>query len=138
MPTAPRTSKVLSTITYTWSNSTNFDGFLVIGIVLPQASGVDWPSVAYGNQIVLEKLPTFYRIPIVDGAASQSSQVFYTSDIDPPNVKYVAWLFDRNMKKVTSDPVIGDAFTVTSDTFTPTVGTPTVPSVGTTIPSLDT
>jgi hypothetical protein len=119
-----------------------FNGNLVVGLVVPlevQARGVDpvdWPSLAYGGQTLLEKLPILTRIPIVDGVARQTEKVFYNADIDPPNSRYVAWLYDRNMVQLT-EPTINDTFAVSADTFTPTVAAPVIPTLGTTLPTVD-
>jgi len=139
---SPRTSKCTTTPFY-WSDGTTlFTGNLVIGLVVPlelQPRGqdpIDWPSLAYGGQTLLEKLPILTRIPIVNGVARQTEKVFYNADIDPPNSRYVAWMYDRNMVQLT-EPTINDTFEVSADSFTPTVGTPVIPSLGTTLPTVD-
>lgn len=133
---AARKSKVDPTVTFTWTNGSAFTGYLVLGTVLPELASSAWPSLAYGHQQILEELPQKQRISIIDGAASQNDDVFYTADIDPPNVKYVALLYDRNMRKVTST-VIGSAFMVASTYFTPTNANATITSAGTSLPTFD-
>ena len=144
MATAPRTAKIDSSLTVTWPSSSNtLDGWMVIGIVPPSVTGtaglgtIDAPYVAYGNQIVLEKLPTFYVIPIIKGKFDQNCRVFYTSDLEPAGVTYVAWVYDRTWRLIDA-PTISDAFTVTTDPFTPTYslfGAGAVP--GSTIPTVN-
>ena len=144
MATAPRTSRANPATTVTWpNNSATFDGWLLIGIVPPTVtesgggSPVASPYVAYGNQIILEKLPTFYVIPIIEGKFDQNCRVFYTSDLQPTGVTYVAWLFDRTWRAVDS-PSISDAFTVTSETFSPTLNVIGIAgSPGSTVPTIN-
>lgn len=140
MPQVPRTSYVDPTLSVTWSDGTAINGYFVIGVVIPVQGAELFASVAYGNQLVLEKLPGVYVIPIVDGRADQTSKVFYTSDIDPPAVKYVCWLYDRNWKQLFAPTLtpINTSFTVTTPTFTPSYTAPTVPTAGTTLPVLAT
>ena len=144
MATAPRTSRANPSATVVWPNdSTTFDGWLLIGIVPPVvtvsggSSPIDAPHVAYGNQIILEKLPTFYVTPIIEGKYDQNCRVFYSSDLEPSGVTYVAWLFDRTWRAVDS-PTISDAFTVTSETFSPTLNLLGISGVpGATIPTIN-
>lgn len=126
---APRKSAVATSNTFLWSNGTNFDGWLIIGIVPPQAGGVtNWPSMTPGDMTSPVALPPFYQIRIRDGRAETATKVIYTSDIVPPNTTYVAWLCDVNKRLMTS--TASATFTVTSDTFSPPAITATIPSVG--------
>ena len=131
MATAPRTAKIDSSLTVTWAtpSGTLFDGWMLIGIVPPSVTGADAvatnaPYIAYGNQIALEKIPTFYVIPIVEGKFDQNCRVLFTSDLQPPRCRYVAWLYDRTWRMIDapgapSPPLFPDAFEVTTDPFTP-------------------
>jgi hypothetical protein len=136
MPTSPRTASVDPSHTVTWSGGEEFTGYFVIGVIPPTFSGTDFASVAYGNQIILEKLPKLYTIPIVEGKANQKCRVFYNDDIDPPSTKYICWLFDRNWRQVFT-PVLANAFVVNTPVFTPTYSSPSTPTPGSTIPTLN-
>lgn len=125
---APRKASVSPSASFTWSNGTNFDGWLLVGVVPPVRDDENWPSVTPGDLTSPEKLPPFYMIRIRNGRAENATKVFYTSDIVPPNTVYVAWLCDVNKKLMTSTP--SATFTVTTDTFTPPSITATAPSVG--------
>lgn len=132
MPT--RVSKPSSSATVTWSNGDLFDGYLFVGIVPPQFSGVDSPTIDWGDYPELVEIPKIYPINIVAGKYDQSSGVHYTSDLNPPNTQFVAWFQDRAGK------VFGPSvqFTVTAATFTPPAVTLTIPSVGSNLPPFNT
>ena len=141
MATAPRTAKCDPSVTVNWGGGVEFNGYVLIASILPQVSGSStWPSLAFHNQIVLDKLPLRTKIPIIEGKYDQTSEVFYTADIDPPGVVYVAWLYDRNNRKVTPNPTIGThGFTVASTYFTPVFAStnPSVPITGSALTSVE-
>lgn len=130
---APRTSVVASSVVVKWSDQTLFDGFLLIGVVPPTLSATDFISVAVGEQKGYIQLPRFYMISIVQGQCDPSVGVFWTSDLDPPGVTYVDWIYDRTGRKLTANASI--QFTVTADTFSPPIATLTVSTLGSTPPT---
>lgn len=120
------------TSTVTWSDGTNFNGFALVGLVMP-TSGTDWSFVARGSMSSGQKLPVFAMIPIVDGLFNTSLGLYFNADIEPPNSKYVYWFYDSTRRQiagpsalfsVTADPIVLPALTITAPTAGSTIPTP--------------
>jgi hypothetical protein len=92
---AAQSAKVLSTFTQNWSNGNPFDGYMLLGIVVP--SGRPRCELAEYSGVV--DVPIFTLIPITNGVFDQSTQVIYTSDLTPPGALYVAWLCDKSFNR---------------------------------------
>jgi hypothetical protein len=121
------------TSTVTWSNGQNFNGWALVGLVMP-TSGTDWSFVARGDMAPGQKLPVFAMVPIVDGLFNTSLGLYFNADIDPPNSQYVYWFYDSTRRQVAGPSSL---FTVTADPLTLPALTLTVPSAGATLPVPD-
>jgi len=119
-----RTSKADSSTTLSWSDGNLFQGYLLLGLAAPTGR----PSVELSSYIGIVEIPIFTLIPITDGKYHQATEVFYTTDLTPPNTTYFAWLLDKTGTQVGS---VSTSFTVTTNPFTPPSFTMTVPAVGT-------
>lgn len=118
-----RTAKADSSVVLSWSNAELFQGYLLIGIAAPTGR----PSVEVSSYVGIVEVPIFTLIPVVDGKYNQATEVFYTTDLTPPNTTYFAWLLDKTGTQVGS---VSTSFTVTTNPFTPPSFTMTVPAVG--------
>ncbi len=127
----PRVGKFPSTLIQ-WSDSTNFNGFILISFV-PPISGTTYTETDYGMISPTETLPQFAIIPIADGRINQSLGLFYNADISPPASTFIARWYDTT-KRLISGP--SSAFSVTTDPITTlTIPTLTAPSTGGTPPT---
>jgi len=124
MPSSARTASASNSIPQLWSDGSGFQGWLLCGLVCPSG----YPKMALYNYVGLVDIPIFTMIPIVDGVYNTTTEIFYTTDIEPPGATYVAWLCDKGYKQIGT---VSSPFTVTSATFTPPNITATVPSAGT-------
>lgn len=120
---AARSAKVLSTFTQLWSSGANFDGYMLIGVVVPSGK----PRCELGQYSGVVDVPIFTLIPITNGVFDQSTELIYTSDLTPPGAQYVAWLCDKTFQQIGT---VSNAFTVTSTPWMPPTITATVPSAG--------
>lgn len=128
----PRLSTIYTNPTsVTWSDGlTFFDGFLWIGIGLPSGgqSAFQWVTPYMIALMRYQALPAFIKIPIVNGAIDQTTQLMWNQDINPPGTNYVAYWFATDGTLIT--PASGSAtpFTISSLTTTINVPTLTIPS----------
>lgn len=135
MPSSPRTAKIVTAAEIQWSDGKPFDGYLWLGLRLP--NNYNEPRLWAAN--VLQKLPQFTKIPIVEGVLDTDSAVFFNEDLDPPNTTYFAYWFDQHDRLIapTSGTAVG--FSITADPHTITPPTLTVPSyAGATDPTPET
>ena len=130
---AARKSKISGTVS--WSDGSGFNGYYLVMTVLPTSSGVDWPEVAIGDSRTRTTVPNRAVLPVVDGVFNQNVGLFFTIDLNPPNVKYAAYAFDASLKQVAGPTAL---FTVTADPTAMPSLTLTVPTAGTVIPSPET
>lgn len=121
---AARSAKALSTFSQTWSNGDNFDGYMLVGCVVPNGK----PRCELGQYSGVVDVPIFTLFPITNGAFDQSTELLYTTDLTPPGAQYVAWLCDKSFQQIGS---VSSGFTVSSTPWTPPTITATVPSTGT-------
>lgn len=137
MPASPRVGKLTGTIT--WSDGSSFNGFAVVGLVLPTSSGTAWPELTLEPGSPRQRLPLWSTIPIINGAFNQQLGLWFNEDINPPNTKYIIYYYDTSLKTpaVGVPSGIGDAFTVTADPTTPPTYTLTAPIAGTAVPTPD-
>lgn len=120
---AARSAKVLSTFTQLWSSGANFDGYMLVGVVVPSGK----PRCELGQYSGVVDVPIFTLFPITAGVFDASTELIYTTDLTPPGAQYVAWLCDKTMQQIGT---VSNAFTVTSTPWTPPTITATVPSAG--------
>lgn len=129
---APRIAK-FSTSTLTWSDGAAFNGFALIGLVMP-TSGTDWSFATRGDFVPGQRLPTFAMIPITNGLFNTSVGLYYNEDIKPQNTQYVLWYYDSTRRQIAGPST---KFTVTADPLTLPSLTLTAPSLGSTNPTPD-
>lgn len=123
---APRVALMNGSTVYTWSDGSNFNGFILIELIVPSDGSTPWGEVDYGNLYPSITLPTMQRIPIINGQANTSCGVFLTPDITPPNSSYIAWYYDSTGRKIAGPTV---TFQVTSQSaFTPPILTLPIPT----------
>lgn len=115
---------------FLWSDGTRFNGYMVINFAPPLNGSAAWPSLAPTGIFPEINLPLSARVPIINGDPSTAVQIIYNTDITPPNTFYQAWLFEMNGVEVAGP---SSTFTVSTDPFTVTISTPTVPPLGTAI-----
>lgn len=132
---SPRVGTLTGSIT--WSDGTNFNGFGVVGLVLPTSGGTNWPELSLEPGSPRQRLPLWSTIPIVDGAFNNQVGLWYNADIDPPNTTYVIYYYDTSLKQVGVPSGIADAFTISAAQTTPPVYTLTAPVAGTVVPTPD-
>lgn len=120
---AARSAKALSTFSQSWSNGDLFDGYMLVGCVVPASR----PRCELGQYSGVVDIPIFTVFPITQGAFDQATELIYTSDLTPPGATYVAWLCDKNFFQIGS---VSTGFSVTSTPWTPPTITATVPSAG--------
>ena len=130
---SPQVAKLAGTIL--WSDGSLFQGFAVIGLVLPQSGSVDWPELTIEPNSPRQRIPLWSTIPIKDGVFNQALGLWFNTDINPPNSKYAIWLYDASNKQVVAPGSSADFFTVTTDPHTIVVVAPTVPSASTVVPN---
>lgn len=134
---SPNIGKLTGTIT--WSDSSLFNGYAVVGLVLPTSSGTAWPELTLEPGSPRQRLPLWSTIPIINGEFNQQIGLWYNEDIDPPNSKYAIYYYDSALR----DPAVGvpvdfnDFFTISAATTTPPTYTLTAPIAGTVVPTPD-
>ena len=121
-PNLPRAAQ-LSTIpaTVQWQSGQNFDGYVWMGLVLP--NGYSQPTVV--NSYIIQQFPVFTKVPIVNGAIDNTTGVFWNSDIDPPGTQYVAYYMDNNNALIA--PTSGTAMPFSIGGSVATLTVPTLP-----------
>lgn len=123
----PRASQFLTDpVGVRWADGTLFDGYVWLGIVLPNNPAFKFPWL-YGSWRY-QQLPRFIKVPIINGAIDSTTQAFYNSDLNPPGTKYVAYWFSSDGTLIT--PATGSAvpFIISTPFTTLTVPTLTLPS----------
>lgn len=128
----PQAGKFSQSVTVQWTDGTNFNGFLLAGIVPPSNGVTAWTSVAMGDNYPAARLPVWARIPIVDGKYNASCALFYNDDMTPPGSEYVAYYYDATGRQIAGPTA---QFTVSTDPFTPPSATLTAPSTTGTAPT---
>lgn len=119
-----------------WSDGSPFNGFLLLGLVLP-INVTAWAELDLAGQYPGERLPIFTRIPITSGQFSKDAGVIYSTSINPPNTKYAAFYYDSSAyppRQIAADPTL---FSVTSTPITLVPPTLTAPTAGTVAPTPD-
>lgn len=123
-PNLPRAAQ-LSTIpaTVVWQSGQNFNGYVWIGLQLP--NGYSQPTLV--NSYIIQQLPRYTKVPIVNGVIDTTTGIFWNSDVDPPGTNYEAYFMDNN--NVIIAPVSGSAtpFSIGASVATLTVPTLTMP-----------
>ncbi len=130
--TPPQSTKITSASNVLWSSGALFSGYILLGLALPtDALGYQWAELRlYGTS---QRLPEWTVIPIVEGVIDNNTSIFLTSQLDPPNTRYVAYWYDNTWKRIYPYPigVLPTAFTVSTNPYIITPPTLTVPTVPT-------
>jgi hypothetical protein len=135
MPSPPQVATLTQSATITWSDGTLFNGFLLIGLLVPNTGGDAWAELDLGSQQPGERIPIFTRVGVVDGVFDNTIGILYNTSISPPNTKYAAWYYDSSVYPPRQIAGPSTLFTVSSATLTPPALTLTVPTAGTTPPT---
>lgn len=123
----PRVAKFDGNQTITWSNGSPFNGFALIGIVLPTSGGTPWAYVSPGDNYPGAAVPTFQYASINDGKLNTQAGVFYNEDLSPPNSKYAVWYYDLTGRPIGN---VAGQFYATAPTVTLPTTTLTAPAEG--------
>lgn len=121
----PRTASLTGTVT--WSNGSLFDGYVLIGTVLPHGYSYACPIGLFPEG----GLPLFTVVPITAGEFNQSARLYFNADLEPPNCRYGAYWYDAQNTLLSGPSAI---FDVTVDPYPILIPTLTVPAAGTTVP----
>ena len=135
-PSLPSVATLSQTASIAWSDGTLFNGFLLIGLVVP-ITGTAWAELDLGGQSPGERIPLYTKVPVIEGQFSNEVGVIYNTSISPPNSKYACWYYDNSNYPVRQIAGPSTLFTVTSATLTPPALTLTVPTAGTVAPTPD-
>ena len=134
MPIPPSTATLNPATTITWSDESLFNGFLLLGLVVPTSGGTAWAELDLGGETTNERLPIFTRVAVVDGKFDTTVGILYNSAITPPNSKYAAWYYDTSVpaRQINGPSTL---FSVSATPLTPPTLTFTVPTAGVTAPT---
>lgn len=99
------------TNTLTWSDGSNFSGYVRIQISLP--SGYDQAFII--SNIIEQMIPLDYIFPVNNGVIDNSIGVWYNSDISPFGTTYAWSAYDTTFKLISGPSA---SFTVSSSSFT--------------------
>lgn len=124
---APRKAQLTGAVQ--WSDGSNFDGYLLLGLAIPTNGEGVWPTVALGSAFPRQRLPQWVLIPIKDGTFDATTKVFFNGDIEPRGCQYGAYWYDINGRKL-APAGAATAFDITTDPYVISVPTLTVPSAG--------
>lgn len=112
-----------------WSSGENFDGYALILLALPGTHA----AVSMDSTAPRCRIPTNTVVPITDGAYNQHVELFYNSDIEPPNTQYAAYFYDLNWVRIAPSGT-ADLFTISTNPHTLTAPTLTAPTAATSAP----
>ena len=126
-----RIAKFTQSVTVTWSDGSLFNGFILVGVVAPVGSAVDWSYTTAGDTYPPYRICLWSRVPIQAGKYNNDLGLFYTTDINPPGAVYVAYYYDSTGRQIAGP---SGTFTVTSTPVTPPLPTLTAPSGTGTLP----
>lgn len=96
--------------TLTWSDGSNFSGYIRIQISLP--SSYDQAFII--SNLIEQMIPLDMVIPVTNGVIDNSCGVWYNSDLSPFGTTYTWSAYDSSFKKIVGPSA---SFTVSSSTF---------------------
>lgn len=135
MPITPSTAVLTGNVT--WSDATPFDGYLLLGLVMPTNADGIWPTVTVGGGNVPPlRLPIWTMIPINAGVFDSNTKILFNSSISPDSTQYVAYWYDLNKRRIF--PATGSnptPFVISSASFAPSIPSLTVPATSGVIPA---
>jgi hypothetical protein len=135
--TTPQSATLSPAASITWSDGTLFNGFLLLGLVVPSSGGTPWAELDLGGQAPGERIPQFTRVPVVEGKFDTTVGVLYNTSISPPGSQYSAWYYDQSTYPPRAIAGPSTLFSVTSTPLTPPALTLTAPTPGVTPPTPD-
>lgn len=120
---------------FLWSDGSNFNGFIVLMMVIPTSSGTAWPGIFIDPNSPRQVIPDRTVFPISDGLPNNQISAYWNSSIDPPNTAYAVFGYDSAMKQVYAPTTSADFITITAATFVSPWTPPTPPIAGVVIPT---
>ena len=123
----PRVALFDTNYVYQWSDGSNFNGFMLLELLMPSDGITPWAEVDYGNLFPGIRLPIMQKIPIVDGQANGGCGVFLNPDLVPPGSKYTVWFYDSTNRQL-AGPSASFNVTTTGAFKPPVIPVLTVPS----------
>ncbi len=93
-------AKAALTGTVTWSDSTPFDGYLLLGLVLPRNGDGQWVTVVMEGVFPTTSLPIWNVVPISAGQFDPNTFVWLNTSLTPENTQYVAYWYDLNNRRI--------------------------------------
>lgn len=124
-----RTSRLEGKVS--WADETPVTGFALVALVPPKnIYGNVWASLFSGRV----EIPIWTKIQIKEGQFDDQIELFYNSDISPPNTKYVIYYYDGGGGLLGSPNGAEDAFIVNSEKTTPPIYINEASEAGTEIP----
>lgn len=122
-PQNPRFAKFDPSVTVQWSDGSNLTGFLLVGLVLPTG----YQQGFYASYYPSVPVPTFLKVPIVNGTFNNSAGILWNADIEPVNSRYIGWYYDGAGNQIAGPTTF---FSVSTATCTPPSLTLTAPTAG--------
>jgi len=107
----------------TWDDGSALTGFLLVGLVLPTGYAQGYYAATYPDVAI----PTFLKVPIINGSFHTAESICYNADIEPPNSRYVAWYYDSTGQQIAGPTAL---FSVSTTTCTPPSLTLPTPAIG--------
>ncbi|MEN6536829.1 MAG: hypothetical protein ABFD89_24450 [Bryobacteraceae bacterium] len=127
MATAPKKAQLTSS-RISWSSGEYFDGHLVLGLACPVPTSGAISYVLSDNASPSARIPTWIRIPVVEGELSTEARVLNNADLEPPNSRYAAFWYDLAGRRVAGPSALfevsGDSYAI--DAIVPTLTSPVV------------
>jgi hypothetical protein len=134
MASTPPAQSRLSGTVYWADRITLFDGYVLLGLVLPTLSGSSYVQASVVNTYPAVQIPLWTKVPIKLGTFSNQVWVWQNSAIDPPGTAYVSYWYDLNDRPVGQNIV---SFTIAVDPYPIVVPSLTLPTPGTGFPVPD-
>lgn len=131
-PQAPQSAQVNTNNLVEYSDTTPFNGFLWLGLELPSAGTYTQPTL--WNSYRYTQLPRYIQIPIIAGQIDQTTQVFLTTQQEPPGTQYVAYWFDAEGNLIAPTSGTATPFSITDITYIITPPTLNKPSYSGAVP----
>lgn len=122
----PLVATLSGTVTYS-NGTTLLDGSVLLLVAFPTG----YSSASIANQLVPQPIGDHIKVRIQQGQYDQSARIYYSSALEPPNTKYVAYFYDNN----NSSLGVTSLFTISSSPFTITVPSFAVPTAVAVVPT---
>lgn len=123
----PQKAKLAGTVL--WSTGETYDGYALLLLALPGS----YAAVSMDGTFPRARIPTNTVVPITDGTYNQNVQLYFNSDIEPPNTQYAAYFYDLSWTRIAPSGTAA-LFTIATDPYTLVAPTLTAPTSATTAP----